>query len=169
MCSSSPTYACTDCCPSSTHSPFCSSRCVPHLSAVCARFLRCFKDSIPAALAKAFGEDPPVSAADVASMQPPPPQSPQVWGASIWSSDSSGSATTRSRVARTPVQVPSWLSTALGSTPAASPATPLLVRMCLVCLDSVFLCDARDVETGGKPETLLWRRRSSASWLEKVR
>lgn len=94
------------------------------------RFLRCFKDFIPAAVATAFGEDPSVPAPHAASMQPPPPQSPQIWSASTWSSDSSssGPATVRSSVARTPSQVPSWLTTALGSTSAVSPATPLLVR-----------------------------------------
>lgn len=106
----------------------------------CVRFLRCFKDSIPAAIATAFGEDPPVSAPHQASMHPPPPQSPQVWGSSIWSSDNSSSrpGTTRSSVARTPAQVPSWLTTALGSTSAVSPATPLLVRAW--CGDSDIFC-----------------------------
>ncbi|CAM9325129.1 unnamed protein product [Ectocarpus sp. 6 AP-2014] len=81
------------------------------------RSLRCFKDAIPAAVATAFGEDPPATTPHDASMQPPPPQSPQFWTTS----------TTRSSTARTPAHVPPWLSMVLGSS-VPSPATPLLRR-----------------------------------------
>eukprot|EP00752_Nemacystus_decipiens_P011893 g10545.t1 len=92
------------------------------------RFLRCFKDSIPAALAASFGEDSPASAPQAAAMQPPHPQSPQVWPSSAWSGSDGSATTSRSSVVRTPGEVPSWLTTVLGSTSAASPATPLLRR-----------------------------------------
>lgn len=82
------------------------------------RSLRCFKDAIPAAVATAFGEDPPATTPHDASMQPPPPQSPQFWA----------TPTTRSSTARTPAHVPSWLTTVLGSS-VPSPATPLLVSV----------------------------------------
>lgn len=111
------------------------------------RFLRCFKDSIPAALAAAFGESSTASAPEVVPMAPPPPQSPQVWASSIWSGNVDGdgsagagssSATQSNHHMHVPLtpgrvtvpSVPSWLTSVLGPMhrSTASPATPLLVR-----------------------------------------
>lgn len=127
-----------------------SFSCVHVHAARIARFLRCYKNSIPAALAAAFGEDSPASAPQPASMEPPPPQSPQVWPSSIWSGSAGSATTSRSSAARTPGEVPSWLTTVLGSTSSASPATPLLVsasRRHVKCWPWRWWHDERDTET----------------------
>ncbi|CAM9203567.1 unnamed protein product [Laminaria digitata] len=117
------------------------------------RSLRCYRDSIPAAMAAAFGVAEATSAPEPAPMQPPPPQFPS----SIWADDSSsGPATIPTiRVARTPSQTPSWLTAALGSTTTASPATPLLRK-------PAWADDSSDNES--VPSGRRWHRGGGSLW-----
>ncbi|CAN0173302.1 unnamed protein product, partial [Scytosiphon promiscuus] len=93
------------------------------------RSLRSFKDTLSAtAMATALGEYPFASHRRDISMHPPTSRSPQERASSVWTDGTPhGSATSSgNNVRSTSAQVPSWLSMAVGSASAGSPATPLL-------------------------------------------
>lgn len=101
------------------------------------RSLKCFRDSIPHALAEAFGEPKPDPSPDsIHNMQPPQSPSPSAFPPASFLStlghdDSAapGARTASVKLARAKPKLPSWLTPAGGSPSAIlSPPTPLLVR-----------------------------------------